>query len=180
MQASLHDEAAAVCLLIEMEHPLGTIHVATALESIEWNDQVWIGVGYVGGIEGLEESAKVEVREVLFTLNGTDDQLINGLSSSVKGHKATIRHALLDSRNRVVGDPEIVDAVELDDQNYDVDVQTGQAMIKINSYSAIVDLRTSADTYITPEMQRARFDGDFGCDVIPDLVDRQVSWNAAT
>lgn len=180
MQPTLADEAAAVCFLIEMGHPLGTIYVATALESIEWNGHVWVGVGYIGGVDGLDESAKVEVHEVQFTLNGTEDQLISGLASSVKGRKATIWHVLLDSRNRVVGEPEIIDIVELDDQNYDVDVQTGNASIKINSYSAIVDLRKSSDTYYTPEMQRARYSDDSGLDAIPDLVDRQVSWQPAT
>lgn len=179
MQAALADEAAAVCFLIEMGHPLGTIYVATALDAIEWNDRVWVGVGYVGGVEGLDESAKVEVREVQFTLNGTEDQLISGLASSVKGHQATIRHVLLDSRNRVVGEPEIVDIVELDDQTYDVDAQTGMASIKLNSYSAIVDLRKSSDSYNNPETQRARYPDDSGLDATPDLVDRQVSWQPA-
>lgn len=179
MRPSIADEAAAVCLLIEMEHPQGTIYAATALETIEWNGQDWIGVGRVAGVEGIDESAKVEVREVTFSLNGTEDQLIEGLAQSVKGHQATVRHVLLDSRNRVVGEPEIVDIVELDEQNYKVQ-NDGMASISITAYSAVVDYRKSPDTYYTPEMQRARYPDDTGLDRIPALVERQVSWQPAS
>jgi Flp pilus assembly secretin CpaC len=175
MRPSIADEAAAVCFLVKMEHPQGTIYACTALETIEWDGQDWIGIGLFGSIEGLDESTNVEVREVTFSVSGSDDDLIAGLADSVKGYQATIWHVLLDSRNRVVGDPEVIDIVDLDEQNYTVSAD-GTATLSITGYSAIVDYRTSPDTYYTPEMQRARYPGDSGLDRIPALVDRQVSW----
>lgn len=169
------DDAVAVCLLVEMGHPEGTIYAATCLDTIEWNGQEWIGVGLVSDIQGLDESAKVEVREVTFTLAGVTEDLIAGLSSSVKGYQATVRHALLDDTNRVVGTPQIVDVVELDTQDYKVGAD-GSASITITGHSVIVDLRKSADTYYTPELQREKFPGDTGLDRIPALVDRVASW----
>lgn len=179
MRPAISDQAAAVCFLIEMEHPQGTIYASTALETIEWDGKDWIGIGLVGGVEGLDESAKVEVREVTLSLSGTDATLRAGLAQSVKGHQATVRHVLLDSRSRVVGEPEIIDIAELDEQDYQVSGD-GMASLAITGYSAIVDLRKSPDTYYTPEMQRARYSGDTGLDRIPALVDRQVSWQPAT
>lgn len=178
MRPAISDQAAAVCFLIEMEHPQGTIYASTALETIEWDGKDWIGVGLFGGVDGLDESAKVEVREVRFVVSGTDATLRAGLAQSVKGYEATIYHVLLDSRNRVVGEPEIIDRIELDEQDYTVNAD-GSSTLTITGYSAIVDLRKSPDTYYTPEMQRARYAADTGLDRIPALVDRQVSWQPA-
>lgn len=180
MRPSISDQAAAVCFLIEMERPPGedTLYACTALETIDFDGKEWIGGGLVGGVDGLDESAKVEVREVTFTVSGTDAILRKGLADSVKGLQATIYHVLLDRRNRVVGEPEIIDVIELDNQDYQVG-NDGMATLTITGYSAIVDLRKSPDTYYTPEMQRARYPGDTGLDRIPALVDRQVSWQPA-
>ena len=178
MRPSISDQAAAVCFLIEMGHPQGTIYASTALETIEWDGKDWIGVALFGGVDGLDESAKVEVREVTFSLSATDATLRAGLAQSVKGYQATVRHVLLDSRNRVVDEPEVIDIIELDEQDYLVNAD-GSSTLTITGYSAIVDLRKSPDTYYTPEMQRTRYADDTGLDRIPALVDRQVSWQPA-
>lgn len=169
------DEAVGCCLLIEMGHPEGTIYAATSLVPVEWNGNLFHGLGLVGSIEGLEESAKVEVPEVSFTLAGVTDDQIAGLSSSVKGYQATVWHTLLDEAGRVVEEPEVITVVDLDTQDYEYGAG-GETKIIVRGFSAIMDIRKSPDTYYTPEFQRERHPDDTGLDRIPKLVDRVASW----
>ncbi|MBV6659222.1 MAG: hypothetical protein KI785_15775 [Devosiaceae bacterium] len=175
MRPSIEDDAASICFLIEMGHPQGTVYAATCLEGVEWSGKNYLGVGLVAEVAGLDESAKVEVREVTLSLSGVPEDLRQGLSTSIKGYEATIRHALLDDFNRVVGEPEIVDVVALDTQDF-LQSTDGTTTITITGYSVIVDLRNTPDTYYTPEFQRERFPDDTGLDRIPALVDRVASW----
>ena len=177
MRPSLEDEAVGTCLLIKMEHPEGTIYAATSLAPIEWDGQIWVGLGLVAEVQGLEESAKVEVHEVSFVVPGIPDNLIDGLASSVKGSECTVWHTLLDASGRVVGEPEIITITDLDQQDYDF-AEDGTATIKISAYSAIMDIRDPPGLTYTPEFQRGQYEDDSGLDRIPALVDRVASWTA--
>ena len=158
-----------------MGHPEGTIYAATSLAPIEWNGQTWVGAGLVTDIQGLDESAKVEVPEVTFALAGVPDNIIDGLSSSVKGYQATVWHTLLDEAGRIAGTPEIITIVDLDTQDYEFGAD-GMATIQIKGFAAIMDIRKAPEVYYTPEFQRERFSDDSGLDRIPALVDRVASW----
>jgi hypothetical protein len=177
MRPSLEDEAVGTCLLVKMEHPEGTIYAATSLAPIEWDGQTWAGLGLVTDIQGLEESSKVEVHEITFTLPGVPDNLIAGLSASVKGHEATVWHTLLDASGRVVGEPEIITIADLDGQDYNFG-EDGTATINITGYSAIMDVRDPPGLTYTPEFQREQYEDDIGLDRIPAFVDRVASWTA--
>jgi len=177
MRPSLEDEAVGTCLLVKMEHPEGTIYAATSLAPIEWDGQTWVGLGLVAEVQGLEESAKVEVHEVFFVVPGIPENLIEGLASSVKGHECTVWHTLLDASGRVVGDPEIITITDLHGQDYDFG-EDGTSTIKISGYSAIMDVSDPPNLIYTPEFQREQYPDDSGMDRIPALVDRVASWTA--
>jgi hypothetical protein len=156
----------------------GIVRLWSGLGTLAWNGFSWTGLGRLGRITGMGETAEVRTTETRYELSGIADfaQLSYFLGQPVRGYVARAWLALLDEKFTVIPDPVLIDKTILDTATISM-AEDGTATLVLVGTSAIFDFRRPKSLAITNEQQQLDYPGDTGFDRVPtEVADKTVSW----
>lgn len=141
------------------------------------SSQTWIGVGDLGGIESITESADRRRNGVLFSLSGVDTGLLDDvLTDNYQGKDVTVWEAYIDDNGALIADPALAYSGLMDTMGIVDGDPTG--IIKLQCENRDILLQRTSRSFYTDEQQQANFSGDLGLEFIKELQKKQIIWGA--
>lgn len=162
-------------ILVEAEFSSGTINVWNGVGDLSWNSKTWKGLGELGKISPLKETAEVRADNFVLELSGIPAALLTKALDEVRyGKPATVYWAFLTSAGAVIVSPfaakkGIIDRAEIEEGG-----KTG--VIRINCESAMAAFRRPNIRRLTDEHQQALFSGDLGLAFVAKLQQKEIIW----
>ncbi len=166
-----------IAVLVEIDHPTGTVRAWSRLGDLQYSGFTWKGVGTLGRIGGIGGVKKIQVRQVTFELRGVPPDVVTFLENNVRGRVAQAWLAALKPRaDEVDGDLfELVSGL-CDTQTLALSEQR-KATIKlvVNEPIFIID-RAQNLAWTTEQINAEYGPGITGLDNIPLLANATESW----
>jgi hypothetical protein len=164
-------EVALLCLI---DHPDGVVRFWSRSGKLQWNGEIFQGVGALGKITGISKTTTLEVKQVTFELRGVPPDATRFLSADVRNRPAKLWIAAI-RRQRIVGEPYLVVDDKMDQQSLKVE-DSGRVTLKITVNVGFWSIERAVNKAWTHEEQQSRFPGDSGFSQIPLLASKQTNW----
>lgn len=161
-------------LLYEGEFASGFIRLWSGLGPLSWNGYTWTGVGTLGGISDIEETAEIRASGVTVTLSGIPSDLIAAVLSDARHGRAGRVYLAFFLAGSIVADPTLIFEGRLDVPS--IDEGGDSASISITYESELMDLERARERRWTPEDQAIDYPDDKGFDYVASLQDAQIVW----
>lgn len=153
----------------------GAVRVWSGLGSKTWDGNTYSGLGHLGTVAPIEETADLKANGVAFQLSGVPSGLIaTALGDNYQGRDVKLWLGALDAAGAVVADPYLLFAGRMD--NLEIDDGAESATIRVFAESRMVDLRRSNERRFTHEDQQIDFPGDDGLDYMPTAQSTPFMW----
>lgn len=142
------------------------------------SSQIWEGIGDLGGIDGILESADRSINGVRLTMSGIDnDLLVNALVQDYQGRSVKIWGVFLDDDLQIIPDPLLVFGGQMD-QIFLIDGdKTGAVTVQCESRDAL--LQRTSESLLTDEEQQRLFPGDRGLEFVMELQSKEIVWGTS-
>lgn len=161
-------------LLFEGLFSSGYVRVWSGYGDLSWNGQVWTGVGSLGGVSAVQETAEVQANGISITLTGIPSEFISlALQESEQGKSGKIYLGFFDE-NGIIADPYLVFQGKLDIPAIQEDGET--SILTITYESRLIDLQHPRETRLTNEEQQREYVGDLGCEFVPAMKEITLNW----
>jgi hypothetical protein len=175
IENALDDTDLAVDLLVYLNWVGGAVRIWTGNKDITWNAQTWTGIGRMGSIDKIADSADGQDIGIELTLNYLDDSLRNEINTGGDpvGRDASVYLALMNTATGQVTDayeifPGFIDEVVIEDEG-----ATGRIVVRVASELA----REKRSTFyaLSNAHQQALFSGDLGME-FASKMDEPILW----
>jgi len=135
----------------------------------------YLGIGALGSIDGIMESADRSTNGVKLTMSGIDNDLLaNALGQNYQGRAAKVWLAYLDAAGAIIPDPLVFFSGQMDVMNL-VDGDT-QGAIEMICESRDALLKRTSESLLTDEEQKRIYPNDRGLEFVMELQNKAVSW----
>lgn len=162
-------------VLCEIDHPTGLVNLWSGTGTLDHDGKEWLGVGHIGGIQGVEETSQLAVSEVQLFLTNVPEEELDLASVDIKGRSASIWWAGMTPDRRVVPDPLFLAQIDLDYSFVRTEANGANTIVLVGQTGFWVLEQPSSKSW-TPEEQKVLFPDDTGFDRVAGLVDREVPW----
>ncbi|MFQ5535577.1 MAG: hypothetical protein ACE5EM_12240 [Sphingomonadales bacterium] len=150
---------------------LGPIMAAMPGEAV----QTWDGVGDLGSIDAVAETADRRENGMQLTLSGIDpDLLTSALEENYQGRSAKLWIAFLDASHQVIGEPVSVFGGIMDVMSAADGDETGALSVQCESRD--VQTRRSSTSLLTDQEQQRLHPGDKGLEFVMELQSKEILW----
>lgn len=158
---------------------IGLTHFWSGVGKMRYDSYDWIGLGLLGRISGMGETAEVRIVETRYEMSGVaseNPEISKFLDQPIRGYIAKTWFALLDENYRIIPDPIQIDETILDTATT-VDAEDGTSTLVLIGESAIFNYRRPKSLAITHEQHQLDFPGSTGMSRIPtEVADKTISW----
>jgi len=153
----------------------GAVRVWNGLGTRSWASNNYTGVGHLGSISTIEETADIRANSVTLALSGVPSSLISTvLGDNYSGRDVKIWIGALDAAGAIVADPNLRFSGRM--SNVEIDEGPDTAVIKVLAESKLADLQRSRERRYTHEDQQIDFAGDLGLQLMPTAQSRPLYW----
>lgn len=162
--------------LVKLELDSGNILVHSRLGSITFNGDIYLGVGQLGSIDGIEEASELSRSSVRITLSGIESAYISTvLGEQYQGRRASIYAGFVSlTTNALIGTPALLFAGKMD---------TAPVLISRDSATITVTIENELADWDKPRIRRqndadqqSRYPGDSFFKLAEQAADKQVFW----
>lgn len=182
-QTELEKPKAIAAWFVEMQFVSGTVRVCSYSQTYPWGGFDWSGLGQVGSISALDESAGVGSSAMTFSLNITSAALLAvsvGAVEVYRGKPCKLYFCPLTENGVLIDTPEQCWRGTMDVISTGVNGEEGQIVLKCET-SAFGLKRTSLRINSAQQKQRyPNVDGlgnaDTGLDYLTDLLSKPQVW----
>lgn len=165
--------------LVEMQFGSGTVYVTDLPYNIDWNGHTWTGLGHMGSIEAVRESAQAEATGLRFTLAGPIAAYLSlALNETLQGDPVLLYVAFFDANHQIIPDPVLEWSGRADTMQV-VDASENSA-ISVTAESRYVDFARARVRRFTDPDQQAAYPGDKFFEYLPQMVEKTIIWPAAS
>jgi len=176
-QAELEKPVTRYVYFVELHFVSGIIRVCTAGQTINWGGFDWLGLGSVGSISALEESAGVTSSALNFSLNIAQASylaLALGAVTDYRGQPAKMYFSPLDEQFRLIDTPQICWRGIMDTVVVGVDGEQGKAILKCET--SAYGLKRRPSLRLNAAQQKQKYPTDTGLDYLTDLIANPQLW----
>lgn len=161
-------------IFVEMDFQSGFLRVNNSAQTIAWDGRDWIGVGALGSIDPIAETADLSAQGLAFRISGVPTEHIAvALGQKYQGRACKVWYAPLDSGHVVIADPIGPFSYRMDT----MDIELGAtATISVAAESRLIDWERSSVSRYTNEEQQRLFPGDLGLEFVPQMAEKQIRW----
>lgn len=164
--------------LVELDWPDGTVYMWNGYHSLVWNGHTWLGLGHVGGISEVRESADTAANGLVLTLSGVPSaNVAEVLRNDTQGRPAKVFFGVLNVDGFSLADPICIFDGVIDNPSISDDGTT--ATIEVPIEKEFIDTRSSSARY-THEDQKQRYPADLGLQFVAGLAEKTITWGKAT
>lgn len=173
-EAAFQAEHVPSLILVEMDFPTGFLRLTNAGMNVAWGGHTWYGVGDLGALDPVQETATLEAPQLAFQLTGIRPEYVAvALGQHYKGRAVRIWEAPLDGAYRVVADPAIVWLGRMDT----LDIELGPtATLTMTSISRLDDWSRAKVRRYNHEDQQIDYPGDLGLAFVEQMVEKELRW----
>jgi len=173
--AAIQSASLRPALFVEAHFTSGPIYVWSGVGPIVWGGHTWTGLGSLGSVSTIDESATVEAKGITLTLSGIDSALLTGILDEFQvGLPVVVSLGLFDAVGALIADPVASFVGAMDQPTLDV---TGtSATIAINCESRLLELNVAVDRRYTNEDQQRDYPGDRGFEFVNSIQEAQIYW----
>lgn len=164
-----------VVLFFEGVFASGTVRLWSGFGDIAWNGQTWTGIGDLGGVSPILETADVQANGVRVTLSGIPAASISlALQEARRGQSGTLWLAFLDAAGTVVADPYMAFSGRLDQPQIEDGGTT--ATISIAYENRLIDLERPRERRFDHQDQQIDHPGDRGFEYVASIQEWNGKW----
>jgi len=165
-------------LFVEIIFDSGPFRVWSGLGNMTLGGNVYSGIGTLGRIDKIEESATdIRASGVALTLSGIPSALLaQTLTENYQGRQATIWLVMFDSAWQIIADPVVLNVYRLDYPQIEEGGET--CSITVFAESILADLERPRVRRRTHEDQIALHAGDLGFEFVAALQNKETIWKA--
>jgi hypothetical protein len=103
--AAIQSASLRQALFVEANFTSGPIYVWSGVGPIALGGKTWTGLGLLGNVSMIEESATVEAKGITLTLSGIDSTMLAGILEEFQvGLPAIVALGLFDAAGALIGD----------------------------------------------------------------------------
>lgn len=174
VQAAFEASNVAMLVLVELDFESATQYLNNSGQIVTWNGHDWRGVGAMGAIEAVEETAGVQATTLTMKLSGVETgQISIMLSENYQGRSAKIYAAALDADYSVLADPVLIFQGLMDQMQLDI----GQkSEITLTVESRLADLERPRVRRFNDADQQEQYPGDKGLAFAEQMVSKAINW----
>lgn len=175
VQSAIEATQVAPFLLFEGQFATDYVRVWTGYGDLSWNGETWVGVGTLGGVSAVQESAEIQASGVSVTFTGIPSEFISlALQESRQGKSGKVYIGFLDNSNAIIADPYMIFEGKLDIPS--IQEEGESASITITYESRLIDLQRPREIRYTNEEQKREYAGDLGCEFVPAMKELTLTW----
>lgn len=173
------DSIGVTVLFAELDFASGFVRVHSALGTITWGGFDWLGVGTLGTVSTVEESAELKKRTLVYTLTGVPNALITTVfTETYQGRSAKLYIGFLDpNTGQLVATPELLDRGRMDASGITVG---GECSVTISAENRISAWDRPVVRRYTNSEQQDRFASDKGLEFIDQAAQKEINWGRKT
>ncbi len=162
-------------LLVKMEFDSADLNVWTGLGNLFFSGDTYLGVGDIGGISPIEESADLRANGVNLSLSGIPSALIStALSEPFQDRPATIWFGLFNSSQSLIADPIQIFKGRMD--TMEIQESGENSLINLGIENELVHLERPNERRYTPRDQQLLFPNDKGFQFTSVIQDKKIIW----
>lgn len=160
-------------VFVELDFDSGTVRYCNATHNVDWNGFTWLGIGNIGSIDAIEESADISAQGMSFQLSGVNAANLSvALGQNYQGRAAKVWLAPLDPATSIpVADP-------VGPFQYKMDTMEGSlgetSTVVLRAQSRLADWDRARILRYTDADQQQLFPGDRFFEMVPKLQDLQI------
>jgi len=145
----------------EGEFSSGYVRLWTGLGDISWDSKTWQGVGNLGSVDAVRETAEIRAEGINLSLSGIPSDIVSKVLTEARtGKPVNVWLGLLTSAGTVIADP-------IDYFQGRMDVPTIEdagdtSVVRITAESRLISLERPRIRRYTDEDQQSEYSGDKG------------------
>ena len=173
------NQQVAPFLLVEMEFDNDPVEAWNGIGPLDWNSTTYTGMGDLGSIEPMEESAELVAKGLAFNLTGAPAASVSlALTADYHGRLARVRMGFFDDAGSIIVDPFVTQEGYMDQLTIEDEGDTSR--IVVTAESRLIDLQKAREFLYDSEDQKALYPGDKGFDFVPSLQHKQIPWGVGS
>lgn len=165
-------------LFVEASFASGFLRVWSGIGAKSWNNLTWAGVGNLGSISEVSESATVEAQSVTLVLSGIPNDVLGDVLREIRqGHPCRIWLGMMDEADNIIVDPYCVLAGRIDVGAVEEHPETSIASITVEKQ--LVDMKRLRERRYSDQDQQFYFPGDLGFAYVSAIQQWNGVWGKA-
>lgn len=175
MQTAVVANRIVPALLVILTFKSKTVYVWSGVGNLVYNGNTYLGVGSLGSIDPITESADVHAYGTSVALSGIDPTILGECLTDIQlGAPATIMLALLDSNGNILGTPQTIFAGVVDKPV--VAPGTKEVTIKLALETKLTNLSRANQRRYTSADQNLYYPNDAFFSWVEQLNDIALKW----
>ena len=160
-------------VLVELDFASGPIRAWTGLGPLHWAGVTYEGMGTIGAVSDIEETAELRAVRITLTLSPVPQEVVDIAlaEQSFRLRPARLWGALLDAEGAFVADPFPLWAGLMDTMQV---VDGAEPRISLTCESRLVDLERAEVRRYTDADQQAEYPGDRFFEFVPALQEAEI------
>lgn len=165
--------------LVEMQFGSGTVRVTDLPYNITWGGNEFTGLGHMGQIESVRESAQAEATGLRFTLAGPIAAYLSlALNEELQGDPILLYVGFFGSDHQLIADPVLEWSGRADTMQV-LDAGENSA-ISVTAESRYADFRRPRERRFSDADQQVFYPGDKFFEFLPQMTEKTIIWPAAS
>jgi hypothetical protein len=156
-----------------LDHAEGPVRFWTGTGKVSWDGSDWFGVGALGAISGVEQTAEITAQELSFVLSSVDPKVITLTTGSVRNRAIILYARWLSADNVWFPDAVVLWKGVMDHLTSRED--GGQAVLELLTSSPLRNWGQAPNVAYTNEEQQLFYAGDTGFDRIVSLANKNTA-----
>ena len=175
MASAVSDSDLKPVILIEAQFDSGFLYLWNGIGNLDWNSQVWLGVGAIMDVSPIEESSDLKATGVKVSITGIPSSYISlTFDEEYQGRGLIVRFALLDSNNSIIADPFILFSGRMDVMSI---AESGESsVIEITVENRLIDFERPKIRRYTDQDQKIDHPSDKGLEFVTSIQDKEIIW----
>ena len=162
-------------IFVQIEFSSGSVYLWIGNGPIVWNAITWQGVGDLGGLSAIRETAELRASGVTATLSGIPNAMLNKVLTEIRQGKIfKIWIGAMDEAGAIVPDPYLAYSGRTDVGQVVEGVET--SVVAVTAETRMIDFKRPRERRYTSEDQKYEYAGDLGFDYVPGLQEAQIQW----
>ena len=167
-------------LLLKADFEDGPVRVWTGVGAIEWNGEIWEGLGSLLSVDPVQEQVDGSAQGLRVVVSGLDATFFSPIMlGDFQGRRGEIYFGVVDESGVVVDTPYLLFAGQLDSDETEDDGEA--STLSINVESRLADLLRKREWRYTHQDQQTLHPGqnDDGLRYVPALQNLGLRWGRA-
>jgi hypothetical protein len=174
--AAVQEEVVTRTSAVELLFASGAVRLNGSATDLVVDGQLFLGVGLLGAITTVTETADLQSAGISLTLSGVPrDAVTLARSDAYQNRRATVWEVLLDQASGTVIASAIIFRGRMDQMN----IRLGEvATVEVTAEDRLTDMDRAALTRYTDEDQRRRYPTDRGFEFVSATAEKEIIWPA--